>query len=273
MAKRRLDQRLLDDGAFPSKARAAAAIMAGLVRVNGEAANKAGQAVSDEAQVSVVGEVHPYVSRGGLKLAHALEAFGIDPAGKRCLDAGASTGGFTDVLLRGGAVGVLAVDVGYGQLAWSLRQDERVVVMERTNVRHIEPESLPWRPELIVGDLSFIGLAKVLPALAACLVEGGEAVLLVKPQFELGKGRTDGGVVKDPADHLEALQGVADAAPSVGWALVGAAVSPIRGPEGNVEFLARFRAQSEGPALNLKAVVALAHRKAQPSEESPEGHA
>lgn len=266
MAKRRLDQRLVDDGLFPSKARAAAAIMAGLVRVGEAIATKAGLAIADGQAVSVAGEVHPYVSRGGLKLAHAIQAFGLLPEGKRCLDAGASTGGFTDVLLRHGALGVLAVDVGYGQLAWSLRQDERVVVMERTNVRHLQPEALPWRPELIVGDLSFIGLAKVLPALAACLAPGGEAALLVKPQFELGKGRTDHGVVKDPKDHLEALEGVAKAAPEVGWAMVAAAVSPIRGPEGNVEFLAHFRPQAEAPPLGLASVVAEAHA---PQEAKP----
>lgn len=266
MPKRRLDQRLVDDGLYPSKARAAAAIMAGLVKVGDEKATKAGQPVADEAQVFVAGDVHPYVSRGGLKLAHAIEAFGLKAEGKRCLDAGASTGGFTDVLLRQGALGVLAVDVGYGQLAWSLRQDPRVVVMERTNVRHLQPEALPWRPELIVGDLSFIGLAKVLPALAACLAPGGEAALLVKPQFELGKGRTDHGVVKEAKDHLEALTEVAKAAPQVGWAMVAAAISPIRGPEGNLEFLAHFRPQAEAPELDLAGVVARAHA---PLEASP----
>lgn len=244
--KQRLDQLLVALGHFPSRERAQAAIMAGLVRVGGQVASKAGQPVAADAAVEVTGQPHPYVSRGGLKLERALEVFGVDPAGRMVVDAGASTGGFTDVLLQRGARHVVAVDVGYGQLAWSLRQDPRVTVMERTNVRHLAPEMLPEPPSLIVADLSFISLDKVLPAFVAMLAPGGEAVTLVKPQFEVGKGQAKGGVVRDPKQHEAVIAAVQAAAHALGWALVGLTYSPVRGPEGNIEYLAHWRLGGEG---------------------------
>lgn len=260
MAKKRLDQLLVERGHYPSRERAQAAIMAGLVRVGDAVATKAGTPVAETAAITVAGEVHPYVSRGGLKLERALDVFAVDPAGKVVLDAGASTGGFTDVCLKRGARRVYAVDVGYGQLAWELRQDDRVIVMERTNVRHLAPVALPEPPDLIVSDLSFISLAKVLPAFAALLAPGGEAITLVKPQFEVGKGQTDHGIVRDPAAHRRVLEAVREAARGVGWRLVGLDHSPIKGPEGNIEFLARWRAgDGEEWSGDPAAVVQAAH--------------
>lgn len=262
VAKQRLDQMLVARGDFPSRERAQAAIMAGLVRVGGLVASKAGQQVTLDLAIEVTGAVHPYVSRGGLKLARALDVFEVDPAGAFALDAGASTGGFTDVLLKRGARHVVAVDVGYGQLAWELRQDPRVTVMERTNVRHLKPEQLAEGPSLIVADLSFISLAKVLPALAAALVPAGQAILLIKPQFEIGKGQAKGGVVRDPAAHLRVLEQVLAAGNDVGWMLAGVTHSPVRGPEGNIEFLGHWRPLVPGAELGpqvLRDAVASAH--------------
>lgn len=259
-AKQRLDQLLVERGLFPSRERAQAAIMAGLVRVGEAVASKAGMPVAADAVVTVAGAVHPYVSRGGLKLERALATFGVDPAGRVVLDAGASTGGFTDLCLQRGAARVYAVDVGYGQLAWALREDPRVVVMERTNVRHVAPDAFDPRPSLIVADLSFISLAKVLPALAAALTADGEAITLVKPQFEVGKGQTKGGVVRDPAAHRRVIEAVREAARGVGWRLAGLTHSPIKGPEGNVEFLAHWRPGDDAwEAPDVAAVVAAAH--------------
>jgi 23S rRNA (cytidine1920-2'-O)/16S rRNA (cytidine1409-2'-O)-methyltransferase len=258
VVKQRLDQLLVALGHYPSRERAQAAIMAGLVKVGGEVATKAGQQVAADAAVEIAGQVHPYVSRGGLKLEKALDSFGVDPAGLYVLDAGASTGGFTDVLLQRGARHVVAVDVGYGQLAWALRQAERVTVKERTNVRNLM--ELPERPALIVAELSCISLAKVFPAFAALLADGGQAVTLIKPQFEVGKGQAKGGVVRDPAQHRQVVQAVRDAALAHGWLLIGLDFSPVKGPEGNIEFLGHWR--TAGEALTdeaIKAVVAGAH--------------
>lgn len=267
-SKRRLDQLLVERGLYASRERAQAAIMAGLVKVGDAVVSKAGQQVAEDAAVIVAGEVHPYVSRGGLKLEKALAAFGVDPAGRVVLDAGASTGGFTDLCLQRGARLVYAVDVGYGQLAWELRQDARVVVMERTNVRHLM--ALPEAPSLIVADLSFISLAKVLPAFAALLAPGGEAVTLVKPQFEVGKGQTKGGVVRDRAAHAAVIEAVREAARGVGWSLAGLDWSPVTGPEGNIEFLAHWRpAGGEEWAGSVAAVVKAAHEGLARPEEAP----
>lgn len=269
-AKQRLDQLLVALGHYPSRERAQAAIMAGLVKVGGVVATKAGLPVAEGANVEVAGQPHPYVSRGGLKLERALDVFGVDPAGRYVLDAGASTGGFTDVLLQRGARHVVAADVGYGQLAWSLRQDERVTVMERTNVRHLAPEALAERPSLIVADLSFISLGKVFPAFAALLVPGGEAVTLVKPQFEVGKGQTKHGVVRDPAQHRQVLEAVQTAGIGVGWHLAGLTYSPVKGPEGNIEYLAHWRTDP-APLPDLRAIVAEAHASlAAPKPEETE---
>ena len=234
--------------------------MAGLVKIGGVVANKAGQQVAADAAIEITGQPHPYVSRGGLKLERALDSFGIDPAGLFALDAGASTGGFTDVLLQRGARHVVAADVGYGQLAWSLRTDERVTVMERTNVRHLVPEQLAERPALIVADLSFISLSKVFPAFSSLLAQGGQAVTLIKPQFEVGKGQAKGGVVRDPAQHERVLLEVQAAARGFGWGLVGVDNSPVKGPEGNIEFLGYWQPGAEGlPPEALKAAVTQAH--------------
>ncbi|MNT05454.1 16S/23S rRNA (cytidine-2'-O)-methyltransferase TlyA [compost metagenome] len=257
MAKQRLDQLLVALGHFPSRERAQGAIMAGLVKVGDAVVTKSGQAVADDAPITVLGQPHPYVSRGALKLERALEVFGVDPAGRVVLDAGASTGGFTDLVLKRDAKHVYAVDVGYGQLAWSLRQDERVTVRERTNVRYMTPEDLGDRPSLIVADLSFISLGKVLPAFAALLAPGGEAVTLVKPQFEAGREAAKGGVVRDAKVHQRVIEAVAESAKSVGWELVGITHSPIKGPEGNMEFLAHWKpapAEPVGPAAITEAV-------------------
>ncbi|WP_214107334.1 TlyA family RNA methyltransferase [Acrocarpospora catenulata] len=241
--RRRLDSELVRRKLARSREQAAQLIEAGRVSVGGQVAGKAATQV-DTASAIVVAEDPggpDYVSRGAHKLLGALKAFGFAVEGRRCLDAGASTGGFTDVLLRHGAAHVLAVDVGYGQLAWSLRTDARVTVLERTNVRDLTPETPELAgepPSLIVGDLSFISLRLVLPALTGCLAEGGELVMLVKPQFEVGKGKVGtGGVVRDPALRAEAVSEVAAAAHSLGLTVKGVTASPLPGPSGNVEYL------------------------------------
>lgn len=262
MAKQRLDQLLVALGHFPTRERAQGAIMAGLVKVGGVVATKAGFPVAEGAAIEIVGQPHPYVSRGGLKLERALDRFGVDPAERVVLDAGASTGGFTDVVLKRGAKHVYAVDVGYGQLAWELRQDPRVTVMERTNVRYLKPEAIAEPPSLIVADLSFISLDKVLPAFAALLAPGGEAVTLVKPQFEAGREAAKGGVVRDPKVHLRVLEQVQTAGAAHGWRLIGLTHSPVKGPEGNIEFLAHWKPDvAEGlTPEQLAAEVEDAHR-------------
>ncbi|MFN6955024.1 MAG: TlyA family RNA methyltransferase [Acetobacteraceae bacterium] len=237
--KRRADVALVERGLAESRARAQALIMAGLV-FSGEArVGKPGDVVRDDAPLSVRGQDHPWVSRGGLKLAHGLDAFGLDPAGRICLDIGASTGGFTDVLLSRGAAKVYAVDVGQGQLAWKLRTDPRVVVLEKTNARHLDAALIPEPIGALVCDASFIGLRTVLPAGLALCAQGAFAVALIKPQFEAGPERVGkGGVVRDPAVHAEVCDRIRawfDALP--GWRVLGVAESPITGPEGNREFL------------------------------------
>ena len=205
MGKRRLDTLLAERGLYESRSRAAAAVIAGDVRVAGRPATKPGELVPDEADVAVA-EPPPYVSRGGIKLANALDAFGIDPAGRRALDVGASTGGFTDCLLQRGADHVVTVDVAYGELDWRLRGDDRVTVLERLNARALEPDMLPYAPDLIVIDVSFISLTKVLPAVLACAASRFDCLAMVKPQFELGRGRVGkGGVVHDPELRREAI--------------------------------------------------------------------
>ena len=215
------------------------AIAQGLVTVDGAPAFKAATQVRADQALHVTAPPREYVSRGGEKLAHALEVFGVDPTGRHALDAGVSTGGFTDCLLQRGAVRVLAYDVGYGQLHESLRTDPRVVLAERTNVRDLVPTDVPEpRPDLLVADLSFISLAKVLPGLLALLAEPAEAVLLVKPQFEADRGDVgEGGIVRDPEVWRRALERVAAAAATAGWTTMGATASPLLGGKGNVEFL------------------------------------
>ncbi|HEY3869458.1 MAG TPA: TlyA family RNA methyltransferase [Actinocrinis sp.] len=259
--RRRLDAELVRRGLARSRDQAGELIAAGRVSVGGQVAAKAATQVETSAPVVVApnaaadGEAQPeYVSRGGHKLAGALAAFGppgLVVAGRRCLDAGASTGGFTDVLLRAGARQVVAVDVGYGQLAWSLRTDERVTVLDRTNVRALTPDQIGDDPaELVVGDLSFISLALVLPALIGCAVPEADFVLMVKPQFEVGRERLgSGGVVRDPALRAEAVRAVAAAALGLGLGVHGVVASPLPGPSGNVEYFLWLRAGA--PPLDL----------------------
>ncbi|WP_298281976.1 TlyA family RNA methyltransferase [Acidocella sp.] len=239
MAKRRADVMLVETGLVESRAKAQALIMAGLVYAGTAKVRKAGDLLPDDAHLSVKGQDHPWVSRGGLKLAHGLAHFGFEPAGRVCLDVGASTGGFSDVLLTHGAARVYAVDVGHGQLAWKLRSDPRVVVMEKTNARHLTPEQIPEPIGALVCDASFIGLQTVLPAAMGLCAPGAFAVALIKPQFEAGPGQVGkGGVVRDPAVH-EAVCAKIQAwwAALPGWEVRGITPSPITGPEGNVEFL------------------------------------
>ena len=235
----RVDQLLVDRGLAESRSRAQAIIMAGLVSTDGRRIDKPGEMVPADLPLHVKGTEHPWVSRGGLKLVAGLDRFAIDPTGLACLDVGASTGGFTDVLLNHGAARVYAVDVGHGQLAWSLRQDDRVVVLERTNARHLTRETVPDPIDLVVCDASFIGLQTVLPTPLALTAPGARLVALIKPQFEVGRGRVGkGGVVRDPALHREVcdrIEGWLAALP--GWRVLGIVESPIKGPSGNTEFL------------------------------------
>ncbi len=235
----RLDQLLVERGLAESRSRAQALVMAGLVYSQERRLDKPGVAVAVDLAIEVRGRDHPWVSRGGVKLAHGLDHFGIDPAGLICLDVGASTGGFTDVLLTKGAAKVYAVDVGQGQLAWKLRQDPRVVVLEKTNARHLTAAEVPDPIGLVVCDASFIGLEVVLPAPLALARPGGRLVSLIKPQFEVGKGNVGkGGIVRDPALHEEVCQRIsAWLAGLPGWSVIGLTDSPILGPDGNKEFL------------------------------------
>lgn len=240
-------------GLAATRSEARQAIRAGRVTVEGRPATKGGTLVAAGEAVALSGPARPYVSRGGEKLAAALDRFGIDPDGRACLDAGAGTGGFTDVLLRRGAARVVAVDVGYGQLAWSLRSDERVTLLERFNVRGLAPEHLPEAPSLVVADLSFISLAKVLPGLVASASDGADLVLLVKPQFEAGRDEVGrGGVVSDPEVWRRTIERVARASRDEGAGPLAVMASPLRGPAGNVEFLLHARVGSEGESLDLR---------------------
>jgi 23S rRNA (cytidine1920-2'-O)/16S rRNA (cytidine1409-2'-O)-methyltransferase len=243
----RLDAELVRRGLARSRDHGAQLIAAGRVSVNGQRAMKPATAVTVDADLVVRDDPDrpDYASRGGHKLAGALAAFGprgLEVAGRRCLDAGASTGGFTDVLLQADAAEVLAVDVGYGQLAWSLRSDERVIVHDRTNIRELTPDALGGQVDLVVGDLSFISLRLVLDALFGVTRVDGDLVLMVKPQFEVGKDRLGkGGVVRDDGQRAEAVTGIAEAAAARGWGAIGVTTSPLPGPSGNVEFFLWLR--------------------------------
>jgi 23S rRNA (cytidine1920-2'-O)/16S rRNA (cytidine1409-2'-O)-methyltransferase len=242
-AKQRLDTMLVARGLAESRAKAQALALAGLVYSGERRLDKPGQMLADDTPLECRGRGHPYVSRGGVKLAHALDHFAIDPAGAVALDIGASTGGFTDVLLRRGAAKVFAVDVGHGQLDWRLRQDARVVVLERCNARHLTRAEVPEPPALVVCDASFIGIETVLPAALALAAPNAGLIALIKPQFEVGKGRVGkGGVVRDPALHEEVCSRIAAwLAGQAGWSVLGLTESPLRGPDGNVEFLIAAR--------------------------------
>jgi 23S rRNA (cytidine1920-2'-O)/16S rRNA (cytidine1409-2'-O)-methyltransferase len=241
MARTRLDQRVVTLGLVPSRERARARILAGDVTVDGIAVTKAGALVSDEASVALRVPDHPWVGRGGLKLDHALRVFGVDPTGATVLDIGASTGGFTDVLLARGAARVVALDVGHGQLDWKLRRDPRVIVIERANARYLQPADLPAAARtfaLITIDVSFISLRHLWPVLPPLVGDGGRIIALVKPQFEAGRREVgSGGLVTDPAVHGRVIGEVIDAAHQVGLRHVQTEPSPITGAEGNREFL------------------------------------
>jgi 23S rRNA (cytidine1920-2'-O)/16S rRNA (cytidine1409-2'-O)-methyltransferase len=241
--KQRLDALLVERGLAESRTKAQALILAGAVWSGDRRLDKPGVSLSIETSLELRGRDHPWVSRGGVKLAHGLDHFGIDPGDKTALDVGASTGGFTDVLLSRGARRVYAVDVGFGQLAWKLRQDPRVVVLERCNARRLTATEIPEAPDLIVCDASFIGLTVVLPASLDLAAPGARLVALIKPQFEVGPERVGkGGVVRDPALHQEVCDHItAWLGARPGWQVDGLTESPIRGPEGNIEFLIAAR--------------------------------
>ena len=260
MGKIRLDQMVFDLGHAPSRERAKVLILAGDVYVNGEKVTRPGVTVDETAAVEVRGARLPYVSRGGLKLEKALDTFRIDPAGAVCVDCGASTGGFTDCLLQRGAAHVYAVDVGYGQLAWSLRSDGRVTVMERTNARNLTADMFPQAMDLAVMDMSFISLRLVLPAVRGLLRPDGQVVCLVKPQFEAGREKVGKkGVVRDPVVHREVLERFTENAAELGFVLRGMTFSPVRGPEGNIEYLAWLGLSGEAAPVDCAEVVRRSH--------------
>ncbi|MGD0152146.1 MAG: TlyA family RNA methyltransferase [Thermacetogeniaceae bacterium] len=251
----RIDLLLVDQGFFPSREQAQRAVMAGHVYYNGSLIDKAGTAVLPDGEIQVKGDPCPFVSRGGLKLESALQEFGIEVAGKVALDAGASTGGFTQCLLQHGASQIYAVDVGYGQLAWNLRQDERVTVLERTNLRYLTSEVLGAQVDLATLDLSFISLLKVLPAVKALLRSGGEVLALVKPQFEAGREHVGkGGIIKDPAVQRSVLEQVAAGACQLGFQARGATYSAIPGADGNIEYFIWLGSDPEADCTPLSAV-------------------
>ena len=252
--KKRLDVLLTERGLAPSREKAKALIMAGIVYVNNQKEDKAGTSFPEDAVVEVRGQGLRYVSRGGLKLEKAMQIFPIDLKGRYCMDIGASTGGFTDCMLQNGAAGVYAIDVGYGQLDWKLREDPRVVCMEKTNFRYVTPDDLdPERmPDFASVDVSFISLSKILPPAHAILPVGGEMVCLIKPQFEAGREKVGKkGVVRDPQVHVEVIENVLKIAQDAGFEVLGLSWSPIRGPEGNIEYLMYIRKLPEKNDQNL----------------------
>lgn len=235
--KKRLDQYLFDNGFFESREKAKAAVMAGLVYVNGMKASKAGDTVKPDSSIEVRGTME-FVSRGGYKLKKAMSVFPVTLDGKTCMDIGASTGGFTDCMLQNGAARVYCIDVGYGQLAWKIRSDERVVNMERTNIRYVTPEMIPDGADFASVDVSFISLRLVLPVLFSLLKQNGEAVCLIKPQFEAGREKVGKkGVVREKSTHVEVVDGITEFARECGFTVAGLDYSPIKGPEGNIEYL------------------------------------
>lgn len=259
--KERLDVLMVQKNLAQSREKAKALIMAGIVYVNGQKEDKAGTSFEDTAVIEVRGSTLPYVSRGGLKLEKAMTRFGLDLTGKVCMDVGASTGGFTDCMLQNGAAKVYAIDVGYGQLAWSLRSDERVVCLERTNARYLSHELVPEEPDFSSVDVSFISLRLILPAIAAVLRPAGTVACLIKPQFEAGREKVGKkGVVRDPAVHREVLEHFLIHAKESGFTVLDITYSPIRGPEGNIEYLGYLQ-YGEGAerAFDLEALVAASH--------------
>ena len=247
MSKERLDVLLVNKGLATSREKAKAIIMSGNVYVDGQKEDKAGQSFPDTAVIEVRGTTLKYVSRGGLKLEKAMQNFDVTLEGKICMDVGSSTGGFTDCMLQNGAIKVYAVDVGHGQLAWKLRNDERVVCMEKTNIRYVTPEEIPDRIQFVSIDVSFISLTKVLGPVKALMEPDGEVVCLIKPQFEAGREKVGKkGVVREKSVHLEVIEMVASFAGSIGFEALHLEFSPIKGPEGNIEYLLHLRNCTDG---------------------------
>ena len=259
--KKRLDVLLTEQGYADSRSKAQAIIMAGQVYVNGQKADKPGISYEESVELDVRGDVCPYVSRGGWKLEKALRDFGVKPEGFVCSDSGASTGGFTDCLLQQGAKKVFAIDVGYGQLDWKIRSDERVVVMERTNIRYVTPEDLGEPLDLSVIDVSFISLGIVLPTIKTLLKPTGQVLCLIKPQFEAGRDKVGKkGVVRDPDTHKEVLDNFVALADQLGFTILGLTFSPVKGPEGNIEFLGHLcMEQRDGIRPDTADLVRQAH--------------
>lgn len=263
--KQRLDIYLTEQGLVPTREKAKAVIMAGDVYINEQKADKAGQTVSEGDKVEVRTDTLRYVSRGGLKLEKAMVSFPISLDGAVCMDIGASTGGFTDCMLQNGAKKVYAIDVGYGQLAWSLRTDDRVVNLERTNIRYVTENEVPENPDFASVDVSFISLRLVLPVAYERLRTGGEMVCLIKPQFEAGKEKVGkGGVVREKATHIEVIENVIAFAKEIGFSVLGLDFSPVKGPKGNIEYLLHIRkSQEESVEVPITETVDKAHMEAQ----------
>lgn len=260
MAKVRLDVYLVENGLVSSRSVAQSMIMAGEVYVNAQKASKAGEMISGEEKIEVRGKSLPYVSRGGLKLEKAMKVFPIDLKDSVCMDIGASTGGFTDCMLQNGAEKVYAIDVGYGQLAWKLRQDDRVINMERTNIRYVTREEVPDLVDFFSVDVSFISLKLVLPVAYSLLRETGHGVCLIKPQFEAGREKVGKkGVVRDPEVHIEVIERVVAFTKELGFSVLGLDFSPVRGPEGNIEYLMHLGKQGESGEFDIPALVAASH--------------
>ena len=264
--KERLDVLLVNRGLAASREKAKAVIMAGIVYVDGQKEDKAGATFVDTVNIEVRGNTLKYVSRGGLKLEKAMSHFGLSLEGKVCMDVGASTGGFTDCMLQNGAVKVYSIDVGHGQLDWKLRNDPRVVCMERTNIRYVTPEDIGEPASFVSIDVSFISLTKVLTPVRELLAENGEIVCLIKPQFEAGREKVGKkGVVRDPKVHLEVIRAVMDFASSIGFEILHLEFSPIKGPKGNIEYLLHLKKQPEGYVqdnipVDPETIVAMAHQ-------------
>lgn len=262
MAKTRLDVYLVESGLVKSRSAASALIMEGSVFINNQKAMKAGEGVTGEEKIEIRGKALQYVSRGGLKLEKAIKSFDISLGGLVCMDIGASTGGFTDCMLQNGASRVYSVDVGYGQLAWKLRQDERVINMERTNIRYLTPTDIDEKLDFFSVDVSFISLEKVLPVAYELLKDGGCGACLIKPQFEAGREKVGKkGVVRDIAVHREVIERVFEFTEAIGFCICGLDFSPIKGPEGNIEYLMYIKkCGDESPEIDIDAVTRASHQ-------------
>lgn len=260
--KKRLDELVCSLKPELSKSKAQSVIMSGMVYVEGQKETKSGSMFPEDAEIEIRGETLKYVSRGGLKLEKAIDVFEVDPKNKVCMDIGSSTGGFTDCMLQNGASKVYAVDVGKGQLDWKLRNDDRVVVMEKTNIRYVEPEDIPEKPELISIDVSFISLGLVVPVAVSLLKEKGEIVMLIKPQFEAGREKVGKkGVVKDPETHVEVIEKVFSIVDRAGLSIRGLDFSPVKGPEGNIEYLL-YATKGDKEDINTEGMIEQVVKKA-----------